>query len=195
MFGSKYVPYLDEPDQGPSPATSHPAFVEAAPDWFLAEDDPDAPFGNDDGHDTLRTLEAHFSVGGSDGHVPGCVANLIVEWDLVPEQIWESSAAEIVAWLEAEDAHIRYLHGEINLGIAAACGQFKISGWIHPALRFWAERDLMLLEHVVMPWERETSGEGTADPSRRIAATRAVIAAAPSPPRKYQLRQYAGLGG
>ncbi len=196
MAREKYVPHLDDPDgEGLSPSTSHPAYVAAAPDWFWSEDDWRAPFGSDDGHDALRTLEEHYANGGSDGHAPGCVANLIAEWGLVPEEVWESSQQQIVAWLDADESHVRFLHGEINAYIAAACGQFKVSGWIHPALRFWAERAMMLLEHVLEPWERSAFGAEPGRYDERLAATRSVIAAAPEPPKKFQLRRYAGTGG
>jgi len=191
----KHDPHLDDREgEGLSPSTSHPAYVAVAPDWFWAEDDGRAPFGNDDGNDTLRALEEYYADGGGDGHVPGHIANLIVEWALVPETVWESSQQEIVDWLEADDGHVRSIHGEIDAYIAAACGQFKISGWIHPALRFWAERAMMLLEHVLAPWEKQAFD---AEPGRyddRLAATRAVIDAAPNPPRRFRLRQYRGTG-
>lgn len=190
MARQKYTPYLDDPDQGLSPETSHPAYVAAAPEWFWSEDDSRAPFGSDDGHDTLSTVQEHFTQGGGDEHVPGCVANLIADWGLVPEQIWDSSAQEITAWLDADESHVRFLHGEINAYIAAACAQFKISGWIHPALRFWAERAMMLLEHVLDPWEQKTFATQAGRYDEKIGAARAVIAAAPEPPKKMQLRMY-----
>ncbi|EWS82451.1 hypothetical protein BF93_10945 [Brachybacterium phenoliresistens] len=186
MARQKPVPYLDRDDDGLSPATSHPAYVAAAPDWFWSEDDPRAPFGTDDGHDTLSTLHEHFAQGGTDAHVPGCIAALIVDWGLVPESVWDSSQEEIVAWLDAHADNARFLHGEIDAYVAAACGQFKISGWIHPTLRFWAERALMMLEHVLAPWELAAS----AVDEEQLAVTRAVIAAAPEPPKAMQLAQY-----
>lgn len=105
----------------------------------------------------------------------------------MPEAIWDSSADEIRAWLDADEDHVRFLHSEIDACIAAACGQFKTSGWIHPALRFWAERALMLLEHVLAPWEQQAYGTAAAE---RLTAKRAVIAAAPEPPKRMQLRMY-----
>ena len=190
MARSKHVTYLDSAEGGLSPTTSHPDFVAVAPEWFWSQDDPNAPFGSDDGHDTLSTLHEHFAQGGGDEHVPGCIAGLIADWELVPEQIWDSSAEEITAWLEAEDGHVRFLHGEIDAYIAAACGQFKISGWIHPALRFWAERALMLLEQVLDPWEQQTFGGEPGHYATKITAAREVIQAAPEPPKKMQLRRY-----
>ncbi|MEU6048160.1 hypothetical protein [Streptomyces griseus] len=195
MGRAKHVPHLDTVQDGLSPKTSHRDYVSVAPEWFWDESDPRAPFGTDDGHDTLTTLRAHFIQGGGDEHVPGCVAGLIADWGLVPETVWDSPADEIVAWLGADENHVRFLHGEIDAYIAAACGQFKTSGWIHPALRFWSERALMLLEHVLGPWERETFGAGASGYDEKLAATRAVIQAAPEPPRRMQLRIYRAVGG
>ncbi|SEE96897.1 hypothetical protein [Ruania alba] len=193
MKRPKHIPYLDNSQAGLSPDTSHPAYVAAAPEWFWNEDDPRAPFGTDDGHDTLSTLQEHFIQGGTDEHVPGCIASLITDWALVPETVWTSSQEEIVVWLDADENHVRFLHGEIDVYVAAACGQFKTSGWIHPALRFWAERALMLLEHVLGPWEQKTFGAAPGTYDEKLAATRAVIAAAPDPPKKLQLPMYRGL--
>jgi uncharacterized protein YfeS len=173
----------------PSP-TNRRRRIEA--EWFWSTDDPRAPFGSDDGHDTLSTLQEHFIQGGGDEHVPGCIANLIGDWALVPEQVWDSSAEEITAWLDADENHVRFLHGEIDVYIAAACGQFKISGWIHPALRFWAERALMLLEHVLDPWEQQTFPTDPDFYQDKLAGTRMVIQAAPEPPKRMQLRMYRG---
>lgn len=114
MARSKHTPHLDSDQDGLSPATSHPDYVAVAPEWFWSTDDPRAPFGSDDGHDTLSTLQEHFIQGGGDEHVPGCIANLIVDWALVPEQLWDSSAEEITAWLDADENHARFLHGEID---------------------------------------------------------------------------------
>ena len=190
MGSFRHVPFLDTDEEGLSPATSHPAYVAAAPDWFWSEDDPRAPFGSDAGHDTLSALHEHFREGGSDAHVPGCVASLIEDWRLVPEEIWDSSQAEIVAWLDADDDHVGFLHAEVNAYIAAACGQFKTSGWIHPALRFWAERALMLLEHVLAPWGQKAFGSPPDRYADKLSATRAVFQAAPEPPKRMQLRMY-----
>lgn len=190
MSRAKHVPYLDTAEEGLSPDTSHPAYVAAAPDWFWSGGDPRAPFGSDDGHDTLSTLREHFVRGGTDQHVPGCVADLVAGWALVPEPVWDSSAEEVTAWLDADGSHVRFLHGEIDAYIAAACGQFKTSGWIHPALRFWAERAMTLLEHVLDPWEQKAFGIRPGSYDEKVAATRAVIAAAPEPPEKMQLRVY-----
>lgn len=189
-----HTAHLDDLDEGLSPSTSHPAYVAVAPDWFWDAGNPLAPFGSDDGNDTLRTLEDHYRDGGGDGHAPGCIANLLVEWELVPESIWESSQEQIVAWLNSGDSNIRFIHAEIDAYIAGAVGQFKISGWIHPALRFWAERAMMLLEHIVDPWEQKKFGSAPGTYADKLTATRAVIDAAPTPPKKFLLKAYTGVG-
>lgn len=122
-----HTPHLDDLEVGLSPTTSHPAYVAVAPDWFWDDADPRAPFGSDDGNDTLRILEEHYREGGSDVHAAGAIANLIEDWDLVPASIWESLQDEIVGWLDADSNNIRFIHGEIDAYIAGALGQFKIS--------------------------------------------------------------------
>lgn len=189
MPAQRYTPHLDT--DGLSPQTSHPSYVAVAPDSFWSESDTMAPFGSDSGSDMLRALEEHYHAGRGDGHAPGCVAEVIGDWALVPDEIWESSQPEIVAWLDADGEHIGFIHAEIAAFVAGAIGQFKISGSIHPLLRFWAERALMLLEHVIDPWEIERSGAPVGRYVDRLAETRAVIAAAPEPPRRFQLRAYA----
>lgn len=190
MARPRHVPYIDNIQSGTSPETSHPDYVAVAPEWFWNEGDPRAPFSSDDGHDTLQVLQGHFIKGGMDEHIPGCIAELIVDWDLVPEHIWDSSQEEITAWLNADANHVAFLHSEVDAYIAAACGQFKTSGWIHPALRFWAERAMMLLEHVLAPWEQTAFGTEPGSYEEKLAATRAVIAAAPEPPEEMQLPMY-----
>lgn len=87
--------------------------------------------------------------------------------------------------------HVRYLRGEIDAYIAGALAQFKISGWIHPLLRFWAERALTLLEHVLTPWEVDRLDAAPDVHAELLAATRAVLEAAPEPPAEFQLEEYA----
>lgn len=182
-----HTPHLDDLEVGLSPTTSHPAYVAVAPNWFWDDADPRAPFGSDDGNDTLRILEEHYREGGSDVHAAGAIANLIEDWDLVPASIWESLQDEIVGWLDADSNNIRFIHGEIDAYIAGALGQFKISGWIHPALRFWAERALLLLEHVIDPWAQQAFGVAPGNYADKLTATRAVIEAAPNPPEEFLL--------
>ncbi|SJM70752.1 hypothetical protein [Gulosibacter sp. 10] len=175
-------PYFDDLDgEGLSPKTSHPAYTRAAPGWFWDEGDPRAPFGGDDGNDTLRNLEEYYREGGDDEHAPGLVASMLADWGYVPEHIWESGQGEIVEWLDADAMHIRYLHGEADAFVAAACAQFKIAGCIHPALHFWAERATMLLEHVLDEWEQRAFQASAGRYAERLSAIRAVLAAAPEP--------------
>jgi len=75
-----------------------------------------------------------------------------------------------------------------------SCAQLKTSGWVHPALRFWAERVLMLIEHVLAPWEEKALDAAPGGYVEKLAATRAVIQAAPEPTQKMQLRMYRAVG-
>ena len=176
--------YLDIDGEGPSPTTSHPNYIAAVPDWFWSEEDPRAPFGTDDGHDTFSALQTYFADGGRDRDVPGFVARLISGWDLVPDAMWDGSTVAVLAWLDADTVHARFLHGQIDVYVAAACGQFKISGGIHPSLRSSAERAVTLMELALVPWAQKTFGSETDWYDEKVAATRAVIAAAPEHPEE-----------
>ncbi|WP_349827458.1 hypothetical protein [Brevibacterium litoralis] len=194
MTGSQFAPHLDDFDaEGLSPTTSHRAYVAAAPERFWSLDDPAAPFGTDTGWDTLAILTEHYPDGGEDGHIVGAFASLLGDWGLVPEEIWTSSQAEIEAWLAAAEDHESLLYAEIQACIAAACAHSKISGWIHPVLRFWAERALMLLEHVLRPRTERTWGAdepGTDPVPTLLESTRAVLTAAPEPPPEHRFPEY-----
>lgn len=171
--------FLDGLD-GLARATSHPAYVAVAPDWFWAADDPRAPFGSDDGHDTLRHLEEYFFDGGSDDEVPGALVELLDDWALVPEELWTGSPDALVAWLDTDEPHVRFLHGEIDAYVAAAVAHFKVAGGVHPQLRAWAERACAVLETVVDPWEQRAYGAGPGRYDERVVAVRTVLAAAPA---------------
>src|SRR4051794_5280264 len=50
--------YIDDPDIGPDPTTSHPHFNKImSKEFYLDCTDDFSPFGNDDGADTLYKLE------------------------------------------------------------------------------------------------------------------------------------------
>jgi uncharacterized protein YfeS len=66
--------------KGLSPAASHPTYVAIAPESFYSGTDEFAPFGNDDGHDILGSLEDWYVAGGQDEDVPG----FLVETFAVP---------------------------------------------------------------------------------------------------------------
>lgn len=170
--------YLDGLD-GLARATSHPAYVAVAPDWFWDAADPRAPFGSDDGHDTLRHLEEHFFDGGADAEAPAALVALLDDWALVPVELWDGPPGAVVAWLDADEPHVRFLHGEIDAYVAAALAHAKVTGGVHPRLRVWAERACALLETVVDPWEQRASGVAPGRYAERLAAVRAVLAAVP----------------
>lgn len=173
--------FLDDREEGLSTETSHPAFVAVAPEWFYDQGDPRTPFGGDDGHDTLRDLEQWYATGGDDDHAPGRVAALLGDWDLVPEEVWGRDSVGVTAWLDQDESHVRYLHGEVNARIAGALGQFKIIGWIHPALRSWAE-EALAMAGLLEAWERNAFNVEPDESARRRRALMAeILAAAPEP--------------
>ena len=171
--------FLDGLD-GLARATSHPAYAAAVPDWFWDAGDPRAPFGSDDGHDTLRHLEELFFDGGADEDAPAALVALLDDWALVPEDLWDGPTEALVAWLDADEPHVRFLHGEIDAYVAAALAHFKIAGGVHPQLRAWAERACAALETVVGPWEERAYGAQPGRYDERVAAVRTALAAAPA---------------
>jgi len=174
--------YLDVREDGLAAETSHPAFVAVAPEWFYDQGDPRTPFGNDDGYDALRDLEEWYGSGGDDEHAPGRVAALLEDWGLVPEAVWDRDSAGVRTWLEQDESHVRFMHGEVNARIAGALGQFKIIGWIHPALRFWAEQGLAMAG-LLNEWETRTFGVEPDDVGRdRRAVVANILEVAPEPP-------------
>lgn len=127
--------YIDDPELGLSPDTSHPTFVTLAPASFYEEGEEFTPFGNDDGNDTLRGLEDWYSANGGDADVAAFLTELLAEWDLgVPRGIADAPDAELIAWLGEDDMYEVYVTSEAKARVAAALGELKVTGKISPAV-------------------------------------------------------------
>ncbi|NLF05706.1 MAG: MolR family transcriptional regulator, partial [Actinomycetales bacterium] len=104
--------YLDDEDEGLARETSHPRFVELAPDSFYDESDEFSPFGNDDGNDALRSMEEWF-----EDREPGTdpiefLEELLDEWDLdVPEGAFDLDHAGLVELVTRDEDLERPLVG------------------------------------------------------------------------------------
>ena len=121
--------YTDDPDEGLSPRTSHPRFVELAPESFFDESDDFSPFGNDDGNDALRDLEEWLEEEGADADPLEMLKELLEGWDLgVPDDVLGYSAERLIAFCGQDDLHERYVTAHANASIAVALGQLKIVG-------------------------------------------------------------------
>lgn len=138
--------YLDDEDEGLSPESSHPRFVELAPESFFDESKEFGPFGNDDGWDALRAMEEWFEDSSPRADPAQFLEELLDEWALeVPENAFELDGAALSAALDADEELERRLTGVANATVAAALGQVKIAGVSSPALVEEGKRALRLL--------------------------------------------------
>ena len=127
--------YIDDPDEGLSPRTSHPRFVELAPESFFDESDDFSPFGNDDGNDALRDLEEWLEEEGVDADPLEFLQELLESWDLgLPEGVLQYSPERLIAFCGQDDLHERYVTAHANASIAVALGQLKTVGTVSEEL-------------------------------------------------------------
>ncbi|WP_433676353.1 hypothetical protein [Microbacterium gorillae] len=123
--------YIDDPDEGLAPVTSHPRFVEVAPEEFYDEANEFAPFGSDDGHDTLRSLEGWFEENGANSDPRTFLAELLEDWGFdLPPNIHEAAADELREWSAAEDMNEVLITSEARARVATALGTLKIVGTV-----------------------------------------------------------------
>ena len=128
--------YVDDPDQGIAPATSHPAFVAVAPASFYDQGEYFSPFGNDSGHDALRELEDWYVADGRDDDLPAFVDELMSSWDFgVPADVWMAGRETVHARLRGGSLDEVELSAEAQGRLAIVLGQFKIRGGLTPAAR------------------------------------------------------------
>ncbi len=128
--------FIDDPEQGIAPATSHPAFVTLAPESFYDQGEHFAPFGNDSGYDALRELEDWYVAGGRDDALPAFVDGLIASWDFgVPADVWTAGRETVHARLRDDSLDEVTLSAEAQAQLAIVLGQLKIRGGLTPAAR------------------------------------------------------------
>lgn len=138
--------YIDDADDGLSPDTSHPRFVELAPASFYDEGDSFAPFGNDDGNDTLRSLEEWFSDAGAEEDPISFLRDLLEEWGMgVPADVPESTPEELRVWAGEDAMNEAYAAAEARARIATALGALKIVGRVSSSVLAEGERGARVL--------------------------------------------------
>ncbi len=126
--------YLDDEETGLSRETSHPNFTEhfSAEFYYDCADD-EAPFGNDNGADTLYELEDLFKSGEYEGKILALPKKIISDvWDfhyLVPDNFSKKKIAELIE----EDEFSLIATDQVI--IAVALGEIKITGKIEPKLK------------------------------------------------------------
>ncbi len=128
--------YFDDEEEGLARATSHPNFVAIAPEDFYYDCADDfSPFGNDDGSDTLSSLQEWYQGGGKDAKVMSFLKELLADWDFgLPKNVIRAEPAVIETWLSKDDMNETFLLSECRARVATAFGQLKIAGLILPAL-------------------------------------------------------------
>ncbi|MFF2276659.1 hypothetical protein [Agromyces sp. NPDC058126] len=171
--------HLDDPDEGLSPVTSHARFTELAPPEFFDEGDDFAPFGSDDGHDTLRGLEDFYREHGPNADAADFLTALLREWEFdVPHDISDARAEHLVAWLAEDEMNEVFLTSESRARVAAALGELKITGAVSPALGDEARRGLRALEIMASDTTRYPHWPHRPDALRALAEIERVLAAA-----------------
>ncbi|MGJ7574628.1 MolR family transcriptional regulator [Variovorax sp. RB2P76] len=128
--------HFDDPEVGLARETSHPRFVTLATDDFYYDVGDDfSPFGSDDGNDTLSSLEDWYRNGGRNGKVTSFLKQILADWDFgVPKSMHRADADIREKWLAKDDMHESYLQSECRARVAAAFGQFKITGEVDPEM-------------------------------------------------------------
>lgn len=129
--------YFDDEEYGLHPKTSHPNFVKCFKDDFYFDcSDDDAPFGSDNGADTLYELEQYIR------------KNKTLNWNLfaqkIVEQYWDMKYIPATGNVnidnlkkqlaEKEDHEMFILHSD-QVTIAVAFGQLKITGKINAEIK------------------------------------------------------------
>jgi uncharacterized protein YfeS len=170
--------YFDDPEQGPSKATSHPAFVAIckAP-WFYDCGDDFAPFGNDAGNDVLAHLEDWYR-GKPRKKAWSFLTALLTDWELPIDHIAETRTA-IVRQLLADPAQETVLAQLDQIAIALAFGQYKITGTvdaeIHDIAVAASDRQPIVRAHAKLAYPTWEHARAKAAADKRIRAALAAM--------------------
>lgn len=121
--------FLTDPDAGLSPDTSHPRFVELAPERFYSELDEFSPFGNDSGADVLEALEELAESDGGDIDARGALDEILSDWDLgITPALFDAADDDVRIWITGNPDEEHALVCEAQARIAAAVALAKITG-------------------------------------------------------------------
>jgi uncharacterized protein YfeS len=128
--------YFDDLNEGISRQKSHPRFIElASADFYYDCTDDFSPFGNDDGHDVLFSLEDWYRDGGLDTKIVQFLNHLLADWDLgVPKDLLLTNPEAIESWLSEDRMNETFLLSECRARLATAFGQLKITGEVDPRI-------------------------------------------------------------
>ena len=158
--------YIDDEEIGPHPLTSHPNFrAHFTDDFYYSCLDEEAPFGSDEGSDTLAQIEEDLRKSKSFDFV--AFPQKLVEqyWDMryLPAQDLSPDAVEQIVKSDEMDVTQSDM-----VTYAAAFAQIKITGRISPALKSAALNAMrrMQMTAVICGWN--TSGEPSVFATRMI---------------------------
>jgi uncharacterized protein YfeS len=145
--------YFDDPEgEALSSKTSHPDFVKFLKASFYYDClDEFSPFGNDEGADLLYNLEDWYQENNGKGDIVQWLFNTIDEYGFKykSESCSKILDESVLKQIESEDPHC--LTCMDNTIIAAAFGQYKISGQLNQNLKELAltalKRQILLAEN------------------------------------------------
>jgi uncharacterized protein YfeS len=119
--------YFDDPDEGPSRETSHPAFVRVCEDELFYDCTAEfGPFGNDDGADALSALEDWYREG-AEGMIRSFIDHMLEEWGMTIPDLTGADRETVNRWLDDEQLAMA-LPAAGKLVTAVTFGQLKITG-------------------------------------------------------------------
>ena len=129
--------YFDDEEIGTDRKTSHPNFVEAFNDNFYYDcTDEEAPFGNDNGADTLYELEDYYRNGNYDEKITLFPKRIVMDiWDLKYVN-YDSFDRKVIQELINKDNYSLFATDQVT--VAVALGEIKITGKIDPELKIMA---------------------------------------------------------
>lgn len=177
--------YFDDPEEGLSRSSSHPAFVRVAPEDFYYDCADDfSPFGSDDGNDTLAALQDWYQEHTDERPlVMDFLREHLDDWDLpVPEDLLMRDEAARAQWLAEDTMHDRYLLSVCRATVAMAFGQLKITGAIDDDVRQQAMQALACQQWLNQLARQQHPDWGHADEeSQRLRQMRQALARAATP--------------
>lgn len=158
-FDPHHIYYFDDKDWGTHKKTSHPKFTQHfCDDFYYNCADEDAPFGSDEGNDTLYEIEESIR---KNKHIDWCsFSQKMVEeyWGMDyihPEEIDRDSLKKK---LEEDKDYERDVLQSDQVTIAVGFGQIKISGEIDPKIK---KHTLLSLERIKLLAQINEWGENS----------------------------------
>ncbi|MCX5744730.1 MAG: hypothetical protein NT062_19760 [Proteobacteria bacterium] len=172
------VHYFDDPDEGPTPATSHPAFRKLCKGAFFYDIGDDfAPFGSDAGADTLASLEDWYRAP-RPRKVRTFISELLDGWGFTLPNLRETREAVVLRRLAdpSKETEMLEIDGAV---IATAFAQLKITGAIDLDVQVLARaalaRDAIYVAHARVAYPKWPHAKEKAAAQKKLAAVLAKL--------------------